>query len=243
MVKYKSSDLLRDQAKIKLDGKFSSALRILLLGQLILSLVNYGVTDILNVTGLSGGISGYVISLLLSLILTIILGAFQIGYAYFFLNAYCGEPYHISDILYGFQNRPSVAISLTAIFSIANFLMVEPVRLLLNLAINAGSTLYLSYAFLWGTFALVVSVYVWLRFHLALYLFLDFPEKSFEELLRLSSQLMKGHKLRLLYLRLSFIPLLLLGICSCGIGFLWINPYIAMTDVCFFMDLMNPGEA
>ena len=53
---------------------------------------------------------------------------------------------------------------------------------------------------------------------------------------------MKGHKGRLFYIGLSFIPLKLLAILSLGIGFLWVYPYQYMTQTLFFLDLMNPQE-
>lgn len=242
MVKYKASSLLREQAKIKLDGKFSAAIRILLLGQMIIMFVNYGVSDFLSILHLDEGFMGYLLSLAFSFLLSILLGVFEIGYAYFYLNAYCGEPYHTSDLIYGFQNKPSVSVALTAIFSVTNFLATEPARVLLSLGIQTSESRLIVYAILVEVLALILAVYVWLRFHLALYLYLDFPDKSFGELLQLSSGLMKGHKKRLFCLRLSFLPMYLLGLCTCGIGFLWITPYVSMTDVCFFMDLMNPEE-
>jgi len=242
MIRYKTSDRLREQAKDKLDGKFIVAIGIMLFGNLLIMLIEQGIQSVLIQTNITTGISGYIISLLISLLCSIVLGVFEIGYAYFYLNAYCGEPYHVADLVYGYQNKPSVSFSLTTFFSIFTFLASEPARLLFLLATRTGEIRYVTYALLIETFALILLVYVWLRFHLAIYLFLDFPDKSFGELLRLSSRLMKGHKLRLLYLRLSFIPLYILGICSCGVGFLWITPYISMTDICFFMDLMNPEE-
>ena len=71
----------------------------------------------------------------------------------------------------------------------------------------------------------------------------DFPQKSGKEILILCWRLMKGKKLRLLYLEFSFLPLLLLSILSFGIGLLWLQPYMQMTYTFFFLDLMNPRRA
>jgi hypothetical protein len=54
---------------------------------------------------------------------------------------------------------------------------------------------------------------------------------------------MKGNNLRMLYLHLSFLPLEFLGVCSLGVGFLWILPYLNVTKVLFFLNLMKPDSA
>ena len=85
----------------------------------------------------------------------------------------------------------------------------------------------------------VILVIVSLTFSQAYYLLQDFPQYSAKELLQMSRQIMKGHKARLFYIELSFVPLLLLGILSCCIGLLWIIPYMASVKANFYMDLMT----
>ena len=93
--------------------------------------------------------------------------------------------------------------------------------------------------------AIGLCVYLPLSLGIALsfYLMFDFPQKSGKEILLLCWRLMKGKKLRLLYLEFSFLPLLLLSILSFGIGLLWLQPYMQMTYTFFFLDLMNPRRA
>ena len=54
-----------------------------------------------------------------------------------------------------------------------------------------------------------------------------------------SRQLMKGHKMDLFILDLSFIGWWLLGIISCGIGLLWVMPYYRQTKANFYRNLAN----
>ena len=89
---------------------------------------------------------------------------------------------------------------------------------------------------------MIISTLFLLVFSQCFYLMLDFPDYSAEQLLRSSMQVMRGHKGRLFYLHVSFLPLLLLALLSCGVGMLWIRPYMQMTYTCFFLDLMNPGK-
>ena len=50
--------------------------------------------------------------------------------------------------------------------------------------------------------------------------------------------LMNGHRLRLLYLILSFIGLDILEVLSFGIGALWIEPYKMQTYALFYSDVV-----
>ena len=85
----------------------------------------------------------------------------------------------------------------------------------------------------------VVTVILSLIYSQAFFLLHDFPNYSAKELLVMSRQLMKGSKGRLFYLNVSFFPLLLLGLLSCGIAYLWLVPYMNATATEFFLDLIQ----
>ena len=87
--------------------------------------------------------------------------------------------------------------------------------------------------------AIVVIVMLSLTYSQAFYLMYDFPQYTVKQLLRTSRRKMKGNKGRFFYMNVSFIPLILLGILSFGIGFLWIEPYITSAQTEFFMDVMQ----
>ena len=71
------------------------------------------------------------------------------------------------------------------------------------------------------------------------YLFLDYPEYSAGELIRGSVRMIKGHKMRLLKLYLSFIPLYFLGVLSFGIAGMWVISYSKAAVAAFYRDLMS----
>ena len=50
---------------------------------------------------------------------------------------------------------------------------------------------------------------------------------------------MEGNKLRLLYLQLIFLGFYLLAVLSCGIGLLWLMPYMQQTMVSFYLDVQD----
>lgn len=69
------------------------------------------------------------------------------------------------------------------------------------------------------------------------YLVRDYPEIGAREALRISKDMMNGHKWDLFMLHLSFIGWFFVGCITFGIGFLWISPYINMAQAAFYEDL------
>lgn len=62
---------------------------------------------------------------------------------------------------------------------------------------------------------------------------------SASEAITRSRNLMKGHKMDLFVLDLSFIGWVLVGILTCGIGLIWITPYIRQTRANFYRNLTD----
>lgn len=53
----------------------------------------------------------------------------------------------------------------------------------------------------------------------------------------MSAELMEGNMGRLFYIDLSFVGWTLLGLLSCGIGMLWVTPYMMQVTVNFYREL------
>ena len=85
---------------------------------------------------------------------------------------------------------------------------------------------------------LIVNVYIHLTYSQAFYLLHDFQDRDAKNLLATSRRLMKGNRFKLLYLNVTFIPLMLLGIISLFIPLLWINVYRNATLAAFYQDLI-----
>lgn len=69
------------------------------------------------------------------------------------------------------------------------------------------------------------------------YLINDYPNLTPKEALRTSRQMMKGHKWDLFVLDLSFIGWIFLAILTCGIGYMWLTPYMYTATAHFYEDL------
>ncbi len=65
--------------------------------------------------------------------------------------------------------------------------------------------------------------------YMVYYLAADYPEKSRKEIYELSKRMMDGNKMSTFVLELSFIGWWLLATITCGIGILFLNPYISAT--------------
>ena len=83
----------------------------------------------------------------------------------------------------------------------------------------------------------VGGIYVALTFGMFFYVLVDHPELTLWQSLGESRRLMKGNRIRLVGLQISFIGWGLIAMLTMGIGLLWINGYILCTTVWFYKDL------
>ena len=67
----------------------------------------------------------------------------------------------------------------------------------------------------------------------------DYPELGAREALKLSRELMKGHKWDMFVLQFTFIGWMILSLLTAGIGFLWLIPYQTTAEVLFYQDLKD----
>ncbi|EOS25632.1 hypothetical protein C806_01759 [Lachnospiraceae bacterium 3-1] len=92
-----------------------------------------------------------------------------------------------------------------------------------------GAVLYLA-----GTVLMVMFTF---RFSLVFFLLIDNLQMGAVTAFRESARWMNGNKGRLFYIYLSYIGWGILGILSCGLGMLWISPYMNQTLVSFYLDV------
>lgn len=251
MKQYKTSSELKNTAKNILDGKYGPAILIPFLATLISSAAGFVIDMIASATmntvyyttqSMSAANTVSFLFDLILLVVNIMLGVMNAGVALFFLNAACGQTYSVNDLFYAFKSDSKKALGISAANMILQAVCLWPAQYLLQNYMNAQESQWIVYTLIAFVVGFCVYVPVSLGISLSFYLMFDFPQYTARETLSLSWKLMKGHRWRLFYLQLSFIPLMLLCICSFGIGFLWLEPYMQMTYVEFFLDLMKPAE-
>ena len=74
------------------------------------------------------------------------------------------------------------------------------------------------------------------------YIYYDNPDMRARDLVRRSMSLMKGHKMQLFRLYLSYLGYYLLGFLSCGLALLWITPNVTAATVLFYDDLISADD-
>lgn len=89
---------------------------------------------------------------------------------------------------------------------------------------------------------LIVLMAVVLRYSLVFLLLADDSQMNAVEAFRESARRMEGNKGRLFYIYLSFLGWGVLGMLSCGIGMLWIIPYMNQVTVNFYHDVSAEPE-
>lgn len=106
--------------------------------------------------------------------------------------------------------------------------------LLLNLLINL-------FVFLWSLLFIIPGIVKNCAYSMAFYIKHDNPSYDWETCMQESSAMMQGHKWQYFCLQLSFIGWHLVSLMTCGVGALWVSPYIQASKANFYEQLKNPS--
>lgn len=93
------------------------------------------------------------------------------------------------------------------------------------------------YVALWSLLLVVPGIIKMYSYALTPYLLRDEPELGPDALITRSMRMMRGRKMKLFLLDLSFIGWALLSILTLGVGFLWLIPYVQSARAAFYLDL------
>lgn len=233
---YKSSAELKALAKEHMFGNYGTAIGASVLVSMLTGFLNLFCTMFLD----ASTVVGIILNFLISFVIFVLTGLFASGTCYLYLKIACGRPVMISDVFYGFKLFPNKALLIQLYRSVLIYLAMLPMTvfsfLLGRHPQNAVLTLFYSIFFvLYGIAFVMIS----LIYSQVFFLLHDFPNYSVKELLSMSRKLMKGSKGRLFYMMAGFLPLMLLGLLSCGIAYLWLMPYINTSCSEFFLDLIQ----
>ena len=93
------------------------------------------------------------------------------------------------------------------------------------------------YVFLWSLLLIVPGIIKSFAYAMVPYILEESPSLSAEQTLDLSSAMMKGHKMDLFLMYLSFIGWAILCLFTLGIGYLFLTPYVRATTAAFYEDV------
>ena len=90
------------------------------------------------------------------------------------------------------------------------------------------------FVFLWSLLLIIPGIIAGIAYKMAYYIKLDNPEMGALETIKKSKEIMNGHKWEYFVLQLSFIGWMILGACTLGILYIWLVPYMAVTECNFY---------
>ncbi|WP_296647966.1 DUF975 family protein [Romboutsia sp. 13368] len=152
------------------------------------------------------------IAILITIISLVIAGPIAIGQCKFFINLSNRENPKISDLWFGFRN----------------ILRALGVTLLVGIAVFIGAI-----------FLIIPGIIVSFMYSQVYYIMAEHPEMSVIECLKESSRIMKGHKMELFILELSFIGWIILTVITFGIAGLYVLPYYSATLSNYYLTIKD----
>lgn len=235
MNQYKTSAELKALAKESLMGKYGVAIG----ASVIYLLITYLITEFSMIFLLVPGIAGKILYYLSILLITVFTGIFAYGFNLIFLKFSCNAPAKVSDLFQGFSTRTKEILKAQFFRSAITFVACIPCYVF-NEVVSADKLEdYIGLYFLLYGVALLGQFIVMLYYNQTFFIMLDFPNYDAKKALTFSRELMKGNKGRFTYLLVSFIPVFLLGMLTCCVGYLWIIPYMQATQAQFYLDLVK----
>ena len=151
------------------------------------------------------------LSTILSFATILVSGTLTVGLAVFFLNLANGAEAKVENVLSQFKHHwgnTFVLGLLTTIFTA-----------------------------LWTCLFIIPGIIAAMSYFAAPYILAEHPEIKASEAIKMSKDMMNGHKKELFTLYLSFIGWFILGIITCGIAFIYIMPYMQATLAEFFNEI------
>ncbi len=177
----------------------------------------------------------------------------MVGAVRFFLSVARREPEASMNLMFfGFRlfgSSIGANLLLTIFIMLWSLLIIVPsvlaalgVAMASGLAVGEGLSetgriVLMAVAVLAYVLILVCTTVISLRYAMTYFLVADKSGIGPLEAVRTSVGMMRGHKRRLFCLWLRFIGWSLLAMLTCGIGFLWLAPYMAVSMAAFYDDL------
>ncbi len=156
-----------------------------------------------------------------------------------YLMTFYGKKTSIKDLFLGNPNRAKEMQTIYAacIITLIQFLCMLPSNILSYTKIANNSPFgFLLYCITLAA-GLALYYYIYLRLFPIYYLVADCPGETITETLKMAVFISKGHRFRLFYLIVGFLPLFLLSLLSFGLGLLWVIPYMQATLTHYYLNL------
>ena len=183
---------------------------------------------------------------IISLVIALLVSLFSAGFSRLALEVSYGQRPLFGNMLYPFYHHPDRFLMMYLVLVVIQLILQIPVticsqiyaRTYLSQTMTLEEALtYLSFVLMCSGISTLIYVIITLRFVMASFLLLDYDDIGGIQALKESSRMMKGHKARYFYVTISFFGVMLLAVLTCGIGLLWVMPYMETTIAYFSRDL------
>ena len=231
-----TSSTLKNRAKIKLQGQYGQSVLVSLIYSMCISaLSSVGTAVSLFTGGLplfrdlfnaveSGNADAFFASdapfrysvtvspltSLGSIATVLVAGPLAVGLAHYFLRVTDRNNPQIADLFAEFKNFGNTVV--------------------LNLLIGI-------FTFLWSLLFIIPGIVKGISYSMAPYIMAEHPEIKPLDAIKMSKQMMEGHKGEYFVLQLSFIGWFLLCVLTCCIGFIFLSPYMSAANAEFFNEV------
>lgn len=146
----------------------------------------------------------------------LVLAPLSLGYINYFLMFSKRQKPELGNLFDGYKNSPGISIIATLIMSI--------------------------YIFLWSLLFIIPGIIKSFSYAMTLYIIADNPKISALDAIKRSEKMMEGHKWDFFVLELSFLGWAILSLFTCGIGLLFLFPYIETAKAHFYLTLKENFE-
>lgn len=180
-----------------------------------------------------------IISTILSFLVSLILCIFSVGSVKMYLSFLAGEKPSVSILFWGFKNHPDRILTASLPLTAASSILTIPTSILAGISVEelASGKAYITVLIILSIAAYLLLIIISLPLYMVNYLLADNASLSAKEVLTTSIRMTKGNRFRLFCMLLSFVGWILLAALSCGIGMLWITPYMETSLAAFYEDL------
>ena len=103
-----------------------------------------------------------------------------------------------------------------------------------------AATLLQAVLIMLGTICLIIpGIYLAFSFKMTMLIIADNPTIGPLDALKKSHSLMNGNKMKYFFMMCRFIGWFILATCTFGVGFLWLVPYVHISDAKFYDDILR----
>ena len=179
-----------------------------------------------------------VVEYIVTFLVNILVSMIWVGMSVNALKILREEEPSLGNLFYAFRNQPDHFLVLELILSLIRTAIQIPtyVAAYFYAAGQINVLQYLLFTLFWSLAVEVIYMIITLPLSLAVFLMIDDPQLSAARALRMSVRSMKGKNSSLLCLYVSFVGMLLLGVASFMIGFLFVYPYFLTAQAIFYKE-------